>query len=344
MKSSVPGPPTGGPRTASRRRPSTRPARRTCARRRTARPARRPGCRRPSSASSAGSMRRRSSSSGTCCASISPMRVRVVTGSSVSSRCARERTISPSDQNVIPSPYDGDRPSCQKIGSTRPSRYFWNSQASRLLPMPPWPVTDTSRTRRSRDVAWNRSLSRRSSVSRPTNGASSRSSRPRPRALRDDPDGPPRRHGRDLALEQLLAGLLVRDGDARGPLDRLADEDRAGRRDRLQARCRVHEVARDHALAGRAERHRGLAGEHAAPRLDPRAEGLHRVDEVEARADRPLGVVLVRDRGAPQGHDRVADELLDAAAIARDDVGARARSRSTGAPGPPRGPGPRTAP
>ena len=43
------------------------------------------------------------------------MRVRVVTGSSVSSRCARERTISPSDQNVIPSPYDGDRPSCQKI-------------------------------------------------------------------------------------------------------------------------------------------------------------------------------------------------------------------------------------
>ena len=89
------------------------------------------------------------------------------------------------------------------------------------------------------------------------------------------------------------------------------------RRDRLQPRCRVHEVARDHALAGRAERDRRLAGEHAAPGLDPGAEGLHGVDEVEARADRALGVVLVRDRGAPQGHDRVADELLDAAAVAR---------------------------
>ena len=94
--------------------------------------------------------------------------------------------------------------------------------------------------------------------------------------------------------------------------DRLADEDRAGRCDRLQARCRVHQVARDHALARRAERHRRLAREHAAAGLDPGPEGLHGIDEVEARADRPLGVVLVRDRGAPQGHHRVADELLDA--------------------------------
>ena len=53
----------------------------------------------------------------------------------------------------------------------------------------------------------------------------------------------------------------------------------------------------------------------------PGPRALHGVDEVEARADRALGVVLVRDRGAPQGHDRVADELLDAAAVALDDVG-----------------------
>ena len=32
--------------------------------------------------------------------------------------------------------------------STRPSMYFWNSQVSRLLPVPAWPVTDTNRRRR----------------------------------------------------------------------------------------------------------------------------------------------------------------------------------------------------
>ena len=36
-----------------------------------------------------------------------------------------------------------------------------------------------------------------------------------------------------------------------------------------------------------------------------------RVDQLERRPHRPLGVVLARDRRAPHGHDRVADELLD---------------------------------
>ena len=52
----------------------------------------------------------------------------------------------------------------------------------------------------------------------------------------------------------------------------------------------------------------------------PGAQAPHGADEVEARPDRPLGVVLVGDRGAPQGHDRVADELLDGAAVAADDL------------------------
>ncbi len=135
----------------------------------------------PSRARIAGSIRRRSASSGTCSATISWIRVRVVSGSSVSSSDARDLTISPRAQNVIPSPYAGDRPSCHQTRSTTPSTYLRNSQASRLLPIPAWPVIETSRTRRSRDVAWNRSFIRRSSASRPTNGASSRSSRPRPR-------------------------------------------------------------------------------------------------------------------------------------------------------------------
>ena len=55
-----------------------------------------------------------------------------------------------------------------------------NSHASRVLPMPAGPITDTRRARPSRPVAWNSSLSRRSSSSRPTNGASSVSDRFRP--------------------------------------------------------------------------------------------------------------------------------------------------------------------
>ena len=43
-----------------------------------------------------------------------------------------------------------------------------------------------------------------------------------------------------------------------------------------------------------------------------RADGL---DQVERGADRPPGVVLLRDRRAPDGHHRVADELLDDAAV-----------------------------
>ena len=69
-----------------------------------------------------------------------------------------------------------------------------------------------------------------------------------------------------------------------------------------------------------ADRDGRLAGQHAGARLDPRAEPADRVHELERRADRALGVVLVCDRGAPDRHHRVADELLDRAAVAPDDV------------------------
>ena len=59
--------------------------------------------------------------------------------------------------------------------------YFSSSQARRLLPMPPGPVIETRRVRRSRPVVAIRSFSRRSSSSRPTNGGSGRSERPSPR-------------------------------------------------------------------------------------------------------------------------------------------------------------------
>jgi hypothetical protein len=49
------------------------------------------------------------------------------------------------------------------------------------------------------------------------------------------------------------------------------------------------------------------------------AHGRDRIDELERGANRPLGVVLTSDRRAPDGHDRVADELLDGAPVALDD-------------------------
>ena len=46
-------------------------------------------------------------------------------------------------------------------------------------------------------------------------------------------------------------------------------------------------------------------------------ERAHRLDQLEPRPDGPLGVVLARHGCAPDGHDRVADELLERAAVAR---------------------------
>ena len=74
---------------------------------------------------------------------VSAIRARVVASSSLSASPARLRTISPSAQKREPVAVAGDRPRCQKIVSTRPSTYFSNSQASRLLPMPPGPVIET---------------------------------------------------------------------------------------------------------------------------------------------------------------------------------------------------------
>ncbi len=50
-------------------------------------------------------------------------------------------------------------------------------------------------------------------------------------------------------------------------------------------------------------------------------QGADRVDQLERGADGALGVVLVGDGRAPDRHDRVADELLDRAAVQLDDLG-----------------------
>ena len=138
--------------------------------------------------------------------------------------------------------------------------------------------------------------------------------------LRDHPDSSPRGHRSSLALEGLLTGGLVVDGLGGGPLGRLPDQDRARRCYRLEPAGGVDEVACDHALADRTERDRRFAGHDTGPGLDTGAQDTHRVHQIEAGPYRPLGVVLVRRRRSPDRHDRVADELLDRAAIAVDDV------------------------
>jgi hypothetical protein len=50
---------------------------------------------------------------------------------------------------------------------------------------------------------------------------------------------------------------------------------------------------------------------------------VHPVDDLECRPHGSLGVVLVGDRRAPHRHHGVADELLDAAAVALHGVGGR---------------------
>ena len=91
---------------------------------------------------------------------------------------------------------------------------------------------------------------------------------------------------------------------------------------RLDAGGGVHPIADDEALL------RGL-GRGSFARHDPDA-GLEigRVvaavrgdgrDKLEPGANRTLGVVLLRDRDAPDRHDGVTDELLDNASVAGDD-------------------------
>ena len=157
--------------------------------------------------------------------------------------------------------------------------------------------------------------------------------------LRDDPERPPGRHRDRLALERLLARFLERDRARCGAVGRLADEDRARRRGGLEARGRVHEVARDHALVRRSERDRRFAGQDTGTGLDGRPERADGVDELKGGPHGPLSIVLVSRRCAPDRHDGIADELLDRAAVAPDDVARQLEVAGSAARGCPLRPG-----
>ena len=142
----------------------------------------------------------------------------------------------------------------------------------------------------------------------------------------DDADRAPRRDGRRPALEELLTGRLERDRAGRGPERALADKHGAGRRDRLEPAGRVDEVTGHHALVPGADRDRGLTGQDGRTGSErfrggsARVQVGDRLDQLQGGPDGPLCVVFVGRRRAPHGHDGIADELLDRAAVPRDDL------------------------
>ena len=139
--------------------------------------------------------------------------------------------------------------------------------------------------------------------------------------LRDHAEGKPRRNRRRLALEGVVADRLEHDGPFRRPHGGFADEHGARLGHALQAGRGVDEVAGHHPLVCCAQRYGRLSGQDpgASPKIGMQA--ADRVDELERGPDGALRVVLVRDRRAPDGHDGVADELLDRAAVEVDDLG-----------------------
>ena len=145
---------------------------------------------------------------------------------------------------------------------------------------------------------------------------------------RDDAQRLPERRLPFLALQLERSGDVEDDRLLRGAPGRLAHEDGSRLRGGLDARRGVDEVARDHALAARADGDGGLAGEDACPGAqlgcaDLVPERRDRGDEVERRPDGPFGVVLRGDGRSPDGHHRVADELLDRPAVQLDEPAAR---------------------
>ena len=145
---------------------------------------------------------------------------------------------------------------------------------------------------------------------------------PGPGGAADHPQRPVEVQRLGLALDRVLAGVLERDR-CRGALaGRGVDVHRPRGRHDLDPRGRIDPVA-DHQPLARVLDRGDLAGGDARPRLqvgraDRLAEARDRVDQLEPGADRALGVVAARDRHPPDRHHRVADELLDRAAVAVD--------------------------
>ena len=301
----------GCPRAAARRcrgagrSPSARPrARRPrCA----SRPGRRSGARRPTRHPARPRARRRHAA--TAAASWSPGMISATPSGGRSdrrgSRPAPPRAEGSSDDDSVIARHWPVR-----IVSPSPSR--GSSATSRDLPIPGCPITVTRWGRWARLVRSSAQRRSSDSASRPTIGRSSRR-----RWLRAS--------GSTLSSRQAWSGSrfpLAAIGATCSPMRcmpderprRLADQDVAGGGRLLEPGSHVHGVAHDERLALRRIPREHVAGVDADAGLDlPHLP--HRVTHLERRPQRPQRVVLVHGGDAEDGHQRVADHLLDNAAV-----------------------------
>ena len=108
------------------------------------------------------------------------------------------------------------------------------------------------------------------------------------------------------------------------------DENLAGFGALLKARADDHRPSRHQELGALAVAGHDFPGVDAnaksEARTDARGGRAHEVAKGDRRANRALGVVLMRDGHAEHGHDRVADELLDGRPVLDEDL-AHSRER-----------------
>ncbi len=147
-------------------------------------------------------------------------------------------------------------------------------------------------------------------------------------SARDNPEQPPGPDWFALALQVERIERLCEHRVAHEPMGRVSDQDLAGARRRFEALRDDDGLTRDERVAS------GRISGDDLPRVDPgpcaeldpvlRAQLLvqrpKRLPHLAGGADGPQRVVLVDDRDAERGHDRVADELLDRAAVVLEDA------------------------
>ena len=134
---------------------------------------------------------------------------------------------------------------------------------------------------------------------------------------------PPRGERLTLALRHETAGRLDNDGVPDKAIGPLADQHLALLRSLLEPRRHIDRIARRQLLIRGAVTNDHLARVDAGARQDPNAVLAGKIDvhavesltHLERRSHRPKRIVFVYRRHAEHGHDRVADELLDRAAV-----------------------------
>ena len=206
----------------------------------------------------------------------------------------------------MPSPYGSARP----LSVVTRSAPAMNSETRRVLPIPGSPKTVTRLARRSRTVRESAFSSSSSSCSRPMNQAAAT-----PRGASSDRIA---RHVQSGSARPLIST---------GPASSTSTDPAASRRTtgpstispgpadcwRRAAMLTASPVANvDEAVSST------TTSPASTPIRASRPSAAHLLHHGERRAQRALGVVLVRARDAERGHHRVAGELLDRAPVQLD--------------------------